>query len=360
MNRSSSAFLFLSSLGVVVLPFLAGCGREDTSPPETTSIRPVKLITLDASAKAVRKSFPAVIEARKSVELAFDVPGRVEEMHYMVGETVEKGHLLAKLNEDEFQSRLERAEAALELAQAEFERYAPLAESGAVAGVEVDQKRAALRTATADVEAARNDLAETELRAPFGGIVARSLVDLFATVQAKQPVLILKALEPLNVSVDVPEALVLRAPSRDDEEIKATVSFDSLPGVSLPVALREFSTQADPSSQTYEAIFSLEETGDLMILPGMSATLRIAAPGREEGEQPFYLPPLAVQRNTDGSTVAWVYDPATGEVHPQDVTVGQLLEPGLEILGGLEAGDQVVTSGISELRPGMKVRPYQR
>lgn len=334
---------------------LAGCGK-DPAVGETAAARPVKVLTLTAADAGAPLEFSAVIRARNNVELAFNVPGQVTDLPVIEGEPVTEGALLAALDNTEYRARLEAAEAAMELAQVDFDRIRDLSESGAVAVAELDQRRAALQAAKSELELARKSFEDTVLRAPFDGVVSRRLVQRFTNIQAKQPVLVFQSLRPLDVVIDVPEPIVIRSVYDKSQPPKTVVRFDSLPGVEMPVVFREVSTEADPQTQTFQATFSLEETGEYTVLPGMSANL--VAERRDTAEShAFLVPPLAVTANVEGGQQVWLFDPATGTVSPKTVGVGQLRDDGLEILSGLSEGDQIVVAGISQLTPGMRVRP---
>ena len=94
------------------------------------------------------------------------------------------------------------------------------------------------------ISSARENLADAGLRAPFGGIIARRLVENFANVQAKEPIAVLQKLEPLSLSFDVPGPDVSELARRPT--LAATAVLDGLPGEEVPATLEEFSTQADP------------------------------------------------------------------------------------------------------------------
>lgn len=336
--------------------FLAGCGKKDETPAEA-SARPVKVLTLSNAEASAPLEFPALVRARNSVELAFNVPGQVTELTAIEGEPVEEGTLLASLDNTEYRARMEAAEAALELAQTEFDRFSDLSVSGAVAVAELDQKRAALQAAKSELELVRKNFEDTVLRAPFNGVVASRMVQRFANVQAKQPVLIFQSLLPLDIVIDVPEPLILRSTGERAYPPRTVVTFDGLPGVELPVSFREVSTEADPQTQTFRVTFSLEETQGRTVLPGMSALL-IAERRAVEGGTVFLLPPLSLLTAPDGRRYVYVYDPETGTAQERDVEVGLLRDEGVEVLGGLAEGDQVIVAGVSQLSPGLKVRPH--
>lgn len=349
-NRITLPVLILSAV------LLSACGPEKVA--EVTEVaRPVKLLTVTPAENTTPLEFPASIRARNSVELAFNVPGQVNEFPVLEGLPVQAGDFLASLDRTEYQARLLAAEAASQLAQVEFDRYTDLSASGAVAVAELDQKRAALQAAKSELDLIRKNFDDTVLRAPFDGVVSRRLVQRFANVQAKQGVLLFQALQPLDVVIDVPEPLVLRSTGGRESIPTAVVRFDAMNGVELPIELREVSTEADPQTQTFRIVFSLEDSGGYTVLPGMSAVLVAQRASAVDGSPVYVLPPLAVATQTDGTRYVWLFDPETSRVRQQPVEVGLLRNDGLEILGGLSTGDQIVVAGLSQLKPDMQVRP---
>jgi RND family efflux transporter MFP subunit len=333
------------------------CEKPDKS-PRHGSARPVKVLRVEPLQEGSPLAFPALIQARKSIELAFNVSGRVAEMPVIQGMVVEEGGLLASLESPDFISRRDAARAAFELAQAEFLRYEKLASSRAVATAEFDRKRAELQAARSDLDLAEKALADTVLRAPFRGVVSQRIVSQFANVQTKQPIVQFQALQPLDVVIDIPERLVIAARRSKDTEIKADVRFPTMDDLQLPVTLREVSTKADPVTQTFRAVWSLDDTGETIVLPGMSATLIAKRqPDSENGSDIFVLPPLSVIGSGAAEPYVWLMDENSGIVGKRAVRVGSLREQGIEILSGLKTGDQVVVAGVSQLADGMSVTP---
>jgi RND family efflux transporter MFP subunit len=340
----------------LLLSAVPGCGKapaEEAAPPA----RPVKLLTVTPDGRQGALELPAEIRARDSVELAFNVPGQVTELPALEGTPVEAGAMLASLDNSDYRARLLAAQAAHELAQAEFDRYSELVANGAVAVAELDHRKAALQSARSELELVRKQFDDTVLRAPFDGLVARRMVQRFANVQAKQPVLLFQSLSPLDVVIDVPEPLVLRTEPGRARSVEAVVRFENLPGVALPVTLREIKTEADPQTRTFQVVFALEDTGGLTVLPGMSAILEAHRDDLFGKEEIFLVPPLAVEGAADGHARVWVYDPQSGTVEPRPVEIGMLHDGGVEVRSGLKAGEQIVTAGISQLKAGMRVRP---
>lgn len=342
---------------VLVAGFLAGCEKpEETQKADV--VRPVKILRVEPVADRAPLSFPAMIHARQGSELAFNVAGRIAEMPMLEGAVVEEGGVIARLDAADFISRRDAAKAAYELARTEFERIEKLVGRGAVAAAELDRKSAELQTARTELELAENALADTVLRAPFRGVVGKRIIGQFGNIQAKEPVVQFQALKPLDVVIDIPERLMITGRRRrNDAEIRAVVRFPTMNSLELPVTLHELSTKADPVTQTFRVVWTLEDSGDVMVLPGMSATLvaRSLEGGADEPDV-FLLPPLAVTGSGD-ETHVWKFDETTGKVSRHGVRVGRLRDGGMEILDGLVTGDQVVVAGISQMVEGLSVRP---
>jgi RND family efflux transporter MFP subunit len=348
------AFALLLAPGSILA---TSCGKPDETPKQEVA-RPVRVLRVEPLEDGSPLAFPAVIRARKSIDLAFNVSGRVAELPVIEGMVVEEGGLLASLDGPDFLSRRDAARAAFELAQAEFDRYEKLANRGAVAAAEIDRRRAELQAARSELDLAEKALADTVLRAPFRGVVSQRIVSQFSNIQAKQPIVQFQALQPLDVVIDIPERLVIATRRNNDEAINAVVRFPTMDDLELPVTLREVGTNADPVTQTFRVVWSLDDTGEMIILPGMSATLvarRQANSGN--GNDVFVLPPLSVVGSDSEEPFVWVFDEDSGSVGKRIVSVGGLREGGIEILSGLKTGDQVVVAGVSQLADGMSVRP---
>jgi RND family efflux transporter MFP subunit len=184
-------------------------------------------------------------------------------------------------------------------------------------------------------------------------------------VQAKEPVLIFEDDSLLEIKVSLPERdLAGRRPSRRDmdevnERIQPKVVATSLPDESFPARLKELATTADPTTRTFEATFQFEQSEEVVVLPGMTAKVVIRI-GDFASVSDVSLPSRAVIDDGKSQPMVWVVDPDTSAVESRSVTVGQLAGDQILVTEGLQDGDNVVISGMSQLRPGMKVRRWER
>ncbi len=222
---------------------------------------------------------------------------------------------------------------------------------------DIEAKQSQIQGLRAQLRDARNALADTELRAPFAGVITRRYVDNYQEVQPRQPVVTLQDLSRLEVVVQVPESVMAAVRNQGEGRLRAFASFSTAPGRRFPLALKEYAAQADPDTQTYEVTLVMDRPEGLTLLPGMTATVTVTAPDEQGGAGPITVPATAVGVGDDGAPRVWVVDPDAMTVSPRKVVTGGLGEGGtVEIVSGLEPGERIAVTGVDLLREGMEVR----
>ena len=331
---------------------VAACDRSPPAQPQEVA-RPAQIVTVGATGLGSGLRFPGRVRAVKRAELAFDVAGKIVEFPVTEGQRLKAGDLIAALDPEAFQLQLAAARSEYDKARTDYERVEKVwRETQAVARAEVDQKRTAMEVARSRYAAARKDFEDSRLTAPFDGVVARRYVENFQAVQAKEPVASLQDLAELEVVIHVPERVVQGAPRR----VAGEAVFEGIPGRRFPVTLKSFSAEADPQTQTYEAVLSLTRPQDVTILPGMAAEVFPAA-SAAEGEQALLVPMKAIFAGPEGDSRVWVVDDETSRVSQRVIQIGEISDNGAVVTGGLAPGERVVTAGVSHLRDAMLVRP---
>ena len=341
---------------VLGLSFLiSGCGaQKGEEEAEKTVVRPVKSLLLPHASGGVR-SFPGTVQAVERVDLAFNVPGRIIELPAKEGERVAKGALLARVDPQNYQMAADAAKVEYEKALADYRRYKKLVKQGYVSRADYDEMVAKKEQAEADLERARKRLEDTYLRAPFDGVVARRFVENFTEVKAKQPVLSLQETRQLEVVVDVPEDVIIR--EKPDQKVKMVATFSTVPGLKLPVTVKEYATRADPKTLTYRVIFALPEITEANILPGMTARVTFT-PQADNGKPKFSIPASALLE-ADGKQWLWVIEPDTHRVSRREVKAEKSADGKVLVYSGVEPGERIAVAGVHYLKPGMVVKPVQ-
>ncbi|QDV47939.1 Multidrug resistance protein MdtA precursor [Stieleria neptunia] len=220
---------------------------------------------------------------------------------------------------------------------------------------DIQAKRAEIRALESAVAAAKNQLDDATLTAPFDGEISVRYVDNFQRVQAKQPIVRLFDLSEIEVTIQIPESLIGLVP----EVKQVACRFDAHPERDFFGTVTKIGREASQITRTYPVTVQIEQPDDVKILPGMAAMVRNH---REEGDETvtaeLIVPPSSVftVADDDSQSYVWVYDEGTNKVTRRAVTTGELTPVGLKVIEGIQVGERVVTSGVNSLTEGQEVK----
>ena len=357
-NKSPSLFVLAGIVATSIL--IQACGNKNEAPPARESIRPVKVITLGAAGISGTRSFPGSVRAADRVELSFNVDGPLIKLPVKQGQNVKKGDLIARLDPRDYESQLKAAEARYNETKSNYERGKGLVKDGFISKVQFDQLKSNFEQAEADLAIKQKALDDTYLKAPFDGKVAKRFVQNFQDVRRKEPIISLQDTNVIEIVVNAPESIVAGARS-GAKDINVVATFESLPGKKFDLEMKEFATEADPKTQTFEYVLIMPQPDDANILPGMTATVVVTAPEFKAETATQIIPSLAVFSDEAGKSHVWVINQDDNTAHSQAVTTGDLVgSDQIAITEGLSNGDMIAVAGVSALREGMKVRPVDK
>ncbi|WP_413113282.1 efflux RND transporter periplasmic adaptor subunit [Thaumasiovibrio sp. DFM-14] len=343
--------------------FLFGCTPSSDNSSTGSVVRPVKLLTIADGQSETMHRFPAHVVASEEATISFRVPGELTALPVKPADRVEKGQLLATLDERDFKTQLALRQTDHMLAQRDFSRVAQLKEKNVLSQSDFDNAQARVDSAQAALKLAEDQLADASLNAPFSGRVAYVAVDNYQYIQPQQAILTLQSDKALDIYIQLPEGLLSQLnASQVDLTYQPEVSFVGS-DVRYPVTYKQHATQVTPGTQAYEVVFSLSlPNNGHIIYPGMGATLHLdlsrVMPGSLDPQR-FTVPVSAVLvDDRTGKALVWRFE--DGEVQPVEVMTHKVTSKGVVIEGPLQSGDQLVTAGLGQLRTGMKVKPLQR
>jgi RND family efflux transporter MFP subunit len=356
--RPGALLLFLAAA--------AGNACEAPTPPEPKP-RLVRFLQIAVSGEGRSRTFSGIAQSADEPQLSFKVGGTITNLPVKMGDRVAEGRLIAEIDPTDYQLNLEdaaasvrRAEAELHNAEAAFRRTRDLYENGNASRTEYDAARAGAESARAAevsaqkrLELARRQLDYTQLRAPAAGSIASVDAVVNENVRAGQSIVMLVTSgSGLEVVITMPESLIAQV--KRDQAV--SVRFDALPGRSLRARVAEVGVAATGAGTTFPVAVRLLES-DPGIRAGMAAevTFRFAT---QAAEGRLCLPSHTVGEDRAGRFVFVVEPEAEGRAvaRRRAVEIGELTSEGLEILGGLDDGDRVVTAGIASLTDGDVVR----
>lgn len=343
-------------VGVVVLG-LGGLGIYNFIPRENNELKNgpagkggkdktlnVRYVVLRKQALADEIAVSGSLNPDEEVDLTFETSGKVTAIHFAEGARVRKGALLAKINDAVLQAQLRRLEAQLKLTQDRLYRQRALLEKEAVSKEAFQEAEANLAGLRAEMDMVRAQIDQTELRAPFDGVIGLRKVSTGAYVTTATPVATLTRTAPLKVEFSVPERYAgqLDAGAR----LTFTTEGDLTPRTAEVYAVNSH-VDAETRSITVRARYA---NADGRLMPGRYASIRLTA--REYGET------LAVPSEALVSEmgVDKVFLCKNGKAVPVEIRKGLRTDSQVQVVAGLSEGDTVITSGTMQLRTGQKVK----
>ena len=266
---------------------------------------------------------------------------------------------MAALDPADFNNQLADRQAQYDLAESQYQRGISLRERGVISEAQFDELQANRRQARAALSMARDNVAYTRLKAPYAGTVARTEVENYQFVQAKEPILYLQSDDNIDIQFAVSERFFTNL-RKDGEDYQPTVRFEGMPNRTFKASYKEHEASADARTQTYNITLTMPNPEGQVVLPGMSVDVAIdLSQIRKASADQLQVPVEAVFRQ-DGREGAFVWrfeeGQQAGTVTAVAVTLGQVVGDGVEILSGLNTGDRVVSAGVHHLQEGQAVR----
>lgn len=337
---------------------LVACGTEEVVEVDEAA-RPAKLIEVATSADVQMRSFPAIVEASSSVDLTFQVSGRIEDVAVSAGDEVKKGQVIARLAQRDFRNNLATMQAQFDAAQAEYARAERLFQQDAIAQNVVEQRQSQRDVAQASLDSAQKSFEDTVLRSPFEGVVAVVHAVDFQNIGAQVEVVTLQTTGTAEAVVQIPATLV--ANSGRIEAVENVLILDAAPNQPLPAELYSAATQADTQTQTFEVRFAFTPPDNLLILPGMTGTLEasLILSGDDGATERITVPLSSITSEGDKAYV-WVVNEADMTVSRREIAIASDIGEQLAVESGLEPGDIIVGAGAAFLHEGMQVRRYEQ
>lgn len=342
---------------------LFGYGCDKPLPERDDNGRPIKMLTVGAARSGWVREYPGTVAAAQEVELGFEVPGQVIKLQVAVGQAIEMGEVIAALDKTNFQATVEAARAQVTAADSDFRRKRELFKIGGASGVALEEAKRRLTTANSDLTTAQKALGDTVLKAPFDGVVARTLVENFQNIRQKQAVVTFQDQAWMEVKVNVPEAdAVLAVPGLSlgerNRRLKPEVIVSALPGRKFSAQITEFATIADPATRTYEVTLVFSGSSDVSVLPGMTARAVIEPRDIGNGSTGIRIAAQAVAGDDKGEPYVWVIG-QNMKATKRPVKLGEMAGAMVQIVDGLATGERIAVTGVHHLREGLAVRRWE-
>jgi membrane fusion protein, multidrug efflux system len=324
--------------------YLTGCGGKPESAKANSSNLPtasVRIQTVQSKSQVVTEEVVGTVRAKLHATLEAKLSGRIDKMPVVLGQRVQAGELVARLDVGEINARLEQAEAALEQAEREWKRVSSLFEQQAVTRAERDSAESRHRLTKGRVAEAKAMLAYVEVVAPFDAVVTKKWADVGDLAAPGKPLISIEDSTALRLEADVPQAIAARI--RRDAHL--AVRVDGVSG-EFTGTVSEIAPSVDSVSRTVQIKV------DLSAQPGLSSGqfARLLVPVGESHS--LHIPASAVVQR---GQLEIVFTVANQHAQMRLVKSGKRIGDEVEVLSGLHPGDTVVIDGVTQLTDGQPV-----
>jgi membrane fusion protein (multidrug efflux system) len=316
---------------------------------------PEAVTTIKARSEQWPASLDAIgtVHAVRGVTVSADLPGVVESIAFESGRNVREGEILVRLDTRQERAQLAAAEAQRDLAKINLDRTRGLVEQGILAQAELDRVTAESRQAEARVGEIRATIERKQIRAPFTGVLGIRQVNLGQYLQGGAPIVPLQSLDPVHVNFSVPQQQAGAMKAGGEVQVAA----DGKGGETATGRITAIDSVVDEATRNVEIQATFDNPAG-RLRPGMfvEAHVRTGATAKV-----LVLPASAISYAPYGDSVFVVSDMKGREgttykgVRQQFVKLGATRGDQVAVVSGLEAGDEVVTSGTFKLRNGAAV-----
>ena len=287
------------------------------------------------------------------VTLSADLPGIVERLPFESGQLVKQGTVVAELDTRQERAQLAAAQAQLKLTTINLDRWAGLKEQGVAAQADYDKAVADKAQAEATVGEIQATIARKTIRAPFSGVLGIRQANLGQYLAAGAPIVPLQSLDPIYVHFSIPQQQMPFI--RVGADVNVTTENDPKGFAGKVTAVDSL---IDPATRNVQVEATLRNPGG-KLRPGMFVESRVHLGA---SEPVISLPASAINYAPYGNSVFVVKtmkNPAGKQyqgVEQQFVKIGSSRGDQVAITSGIEAGQQIVTSGVFKLRNGAAVQ----
>ena len=286
----------------------------------------------------------APVEAFRDATVVAKVGGEVREILVEEGDSVKAGQVMARLDGDRLRLEQQQAEAKLRKLQRDYQRNVDLKDRGLISEGDFEKIKFEMDALDAANDLAKLQLSYAEIRSPIDGVVSQRFIKIGNTLEIEAPTFTVTSLEPLISYLHVPEREYRRIEKGQD----AKMIIDALQGAVFDGRVARVSPVVDPATGTFKiTIEVIDETRRLK--PGMFARIAIV----QDAHFDVLQVPRSALLGIDEKTSIFIVE--DGVAHRRGVSTGYASEGRVEIVDGLDEGEQFVVVGQAGLKDGAKV-----
>lgn len=346
MRYTKAFIVFISNILLLILA--VSCGSSDgKNPAKAGGNRPPTAINaFIARTQNITSTVNASgsLLANEEVEIRPELQLRVMNLYFEEGSNVAKGQLLVKLDDADITAQLKKVQAQQALTQKNVDRLAELLKINGVSKQEYDAAQTQQKSYDADIEALKNQLRKTEIRAPFSGQIGLRNISEGAYVTPQTLIATLQQLNTLKVDFAIPEKYAQSIKNNSRLQFTIDGFTDTFNATVFAIE-----PKIDVTTRNIRVRARTQNTSG-KLLPGMFANVSL---GIASHQNAVMVPTQAIMPIARGKQVIVVKG---GKATYVTVETGLRDADLVEIIKGVQAGDTVVTTGLMQLKPNGDVR----
>lgn len=336
----------VSVVSILAAILFSSCGSKSSNSPARSAVS--SLITVEGVVvhpqpleNVVRSS--GTVLASESVDLVAEAAGRIEKIYFREGARVKKGDLLVKINDDDLQAQLKKTELQIKLAEEQEKRQRQLFEISGISQEQYDIAVNQVNTLKADRDNLVAMIRKREIRAPFDGRIGLRYVSEGSYVSSTTRIASMQKIDLLKVDFSIPEKYAGQVVVGDLVQFKSEETKQQFTG-----RLYAIEPKIDPATRTLQLRAFVENKNE-SILPGSYVQIELKL---RKIPNALLVPTQAIIPVLRGQTL---FVRKNGVAVSVPVKTGIRTASLVQITEGISAGDTVLTTGLMQLRTGMKV-----
>lgn len=336
----------LISLIILIFSVLTGCKTSRSKQESFDSAVYVITDTVKKISADHEICLSGNIEGDKTVRLGFLVAGKINYIAANEGQTVLKGQLLSSLDPESYQIAKELADIQVSQVQDEYDRLKLMHDNNSLSESDFSKISHGLQQAKAQQKLHNKNLADTKLYSPINGILLKKLAEVGEIIGTGMPIFAVSDIRKVKVNAYIPENELHNIKIGQTAKVEITSADKTYDGKIIEVG-----SVADPASRAFSVKIEVDNP-ELLVRPGMIAEVRI-----ESGQKKKILtiPAEAVLNDLNGQSFVYMVNDSTGKAFKRMVSLGQVINDGIEVISGLEESDHIVTGGQQKLVDGSAV-----
>ncbi|MDO6762135.1 efflux RND transporter periplasmic adaptor subunit [Agarivorans sp. 1_MG-2023] len=346
------------TLTVFVLGLFA-CKSESLLHPLNESVRPVKIMQISVGDNLETSTFPAVINDNRLVDLSFTSGGKVISLPVKNAQFVKKGDVIASLDQRELKNSLNQVKAQYNSAQIEYKRALQLSKNNAISQRALQERLTERDVKRSQLDSALQAVNDSVLTAPFDGVIAKKMVDVGQTVSGAQVIVKFIGGDTQEASIDMPANYLasLYKSTYKQNNTSTFIVLDIAPEKKIEASYQEATLLADSATQTYNITFEFTAPSDVLVLPGMNATIQIETLADHTNKLPLI--PLSAITSDGNGTYVWIVNSQDMTVTKRAIHIAENVGEMLAATSGIAKGELIVSAGAAYLYEEMKVREWK-